>query len=134
MEPKDGWTTVTKVGFGVADSYRTIDPNTAFNATFGASTRNVVPIEFKTIKGGTGVFSFYIEIPVYNLSNLEALFAGQGVTALTNGVAAEKWFIRTGVGSELYSLDDGAANGGCVFMQVGDSSSANWIDIDWTWL
>jgi len=127
MEPKDGWTTVTKVSFG--NSYETVGANTAFNASFNtSSTRNVVPLQFKTIKGGTGVFSFYIEIPVYNLNNVAGTYGD--VTA----VSVEKWYIRTGVGSELYSLDDGAANGGCVFMQVGDSSSANWIDIDWVWL
>ena len=122
MEPKDGWTTVTKVNFTTGWLAGITGGQTAFSGKKG------VNLEFTTKKGGTGVFSFYIEIPVCNLNNVGGTYGS--VTA----VPAEAWFIRTGVGSEFYSLDDGVANGGCVFIQVGDSSSANWIDIDWVWL
>jgi len=120
MEPKDGWTAVTKVS--ITDTFG------AYSAFTG-----VINLNFATIQGGTGIFSFYLDIPVVNLTNVDGEFTPAGSAAVT-AVKAEKWHIRTGVGSELYSLDDGVANGGCVFMQVGDSSSANWIDIDWIWL
>jgi len=118
-EPGDRWTTLTQVGFNGAYGGTVGTDGTTFNP--------VVPIQFKL--QGSGIFSFYIEIPVYMLTKT--------VAGLANGgpyTTYETWYIRSGVGSELYSLDDGISNGGCVFMQVGGSSSTSWIDIDWKWL
>jgi len=123
MEPKDAWTTTTSVKFYAATAGST-DYSTTTSKVEGTGFGNVVGLQFKI--GGTGVFSFYIEIPVYAVTTDTATYGGMSVPR-------EKWFIRTGVGSELYSLDDGAANGGCVFMSVGASAS-KWIDIDWVWV
>jgi len=121
MEPKEGWTTTTSVNITGA-----LAP--AANGAAGSSNDSafspLVPLLF-TIKG-SGIFSFYLQIPVYMISSTTGTFEG-------NNVAPIKWYIRTGVGSELYSLDDGIANGGCVFMSVG-ASAANWLDIDWVWV
>jgi len=84
-----------------------------------------VPIQFATRPGSGGIFSFYLEIPVYNLSNATA-----GINA---GPASITWKIRTGLGPGLYNLDDGISSGGCVLMSVGASAS-DWLDIDWKWL
>jgi len=124
MEPKDGWTSSVKMTFSPAT-------NTALANNSSFPTTGAIGLNFATTAGAVGVFSFYLDIPVYNLTRT----AGQyNITATADAIPAEKWHVRTGVGSELYSLDDGVANGGCVYMQVGNSSSAGWIDIDWTWL
>ena len=127
MEPKEGWTTTTSVKF--ADVTGTTDTDYSYNGTTVGDTNNkpfgsVVGLLF-TVKG-SGVFSFYLQIPVYMLIGTTGTYGG-------SNVAPQKWYIRTGVGSELYSLDDGIANGGCVFMAVG-ASAANWLDIDWVWV
>jgi len=112
-EPGDRWTTLTKV---------------TFNGSYGANGDpfgTAVPIQFKL--QGTGIFSFYIQIPVYMHTQRTASFNA-------TDTASETWYIRTGVGSELYNLDDGSSTGGCVFMQVGTFSSTTWLDIDWVWL
>jgi len=84
---------------------------------------NPIPLEFQV--KGNGVFSFYLEIPVFMLSD---------DAATNNGPAAEIWKIRTGFGSELYSLDDGVDGaGGCVLMGVGNTG-ADWLEIEWDWL
>jgi len=129
MEPKEGWTTTTKVKFTGAISGTPAAGNylPTGGISEGTSFNPLVGLEFNV--KGSGVFSFYLEIPVYMLVNTSATFNGTGDSA----VAPITWYIRTGVGSELYSLDDGAANGGCVFMSVG-ASAANWLDIEWVWL
>jgi hypothetical protein len=83
----------------------------------------IIPLKFTVEKASGGVFSFFIEIPVFALTSGDS----------TNGAAgATKWYIRTGLGSELYSIDDGVSLGGGVLMGVG-VSAVDWIDIDWTW-
>jgi len=84
-----------------------------YTSTAGSPLVPVIPLVFTS--KGTGIFSFYIEIPVYILTN-------------TNAVA---WRIRTGLRSELYSLDDGRSNGGCVLMGVGIT---NLDSVEWEWL
>jgi len=81
----------------------------------------LIPLEFSVRMLG-GVFSFYIEIPVYNVKM-------DPKDATNSGPDAEKWYIRTGFGSELYSLDNGRSNGGCVLMGVG-VNSLDWIEIE----
>jgi hypothetical protein len=81
-----------------------------------------IPLLIKPI--GSGVFSFNIEIPVVMLTDQGADNAGP---------RAEIWKIRTGLGSEFYSIDDGASSGGCVLMGIG-VKSLDWIEIDWEWL
>jgi len=121
-EPGDRWTTLTKVGFN--------------DTSYGANTTSftpVVPIQF-TMQG-TGIFSFYIQIPVYLYSKELPSFGGTYAAETSPYTTYETWYIRSGVGSEIYCLDDGIANGGCVFMQVGGSASTTtWLDIDWKWL
>jgi len=85
---------------------------------------NVIPLTFTRI--GTGIFSFYLEIPVYILSNDKGTNTGE--------LSAVPWKIRTGLGSELYSLDDGLANGGCVLMTIGKLSLDDWLEIQWEWV
>jgi len=126
MEPKEGWTTTTSVNFFAATGGYNYAPaaNGAAGANDGDPFDPLVGLQFKV--KGSGIFSFYLQIPVYMLTTTVGTFEG-------NNVAPLKWYIRTGVGSELYSLDDGAANGGCVFMSVG-ASSANWLEIEWIWV
>jgi len=82
-----------------------------------------IPLAF-TVKGN-GIFSFFIEAPVYMYNDGDAT---------NSGPKAEIWKIRTGFGSELYSLDDGDSGaGGCVLIGVGNTG-ADWIDIEWKWL
>jgi len=86
------------------------------------ATKNVVPIVFGRI--GTGIFSFYIDIPVI-LSTKATGTNGGDLKPVT-------WHLRTGFGSELYSLDDGVSSGGCVLMGIG-VGSLDWLDIQWEW-
>jgi hypothetical protein len=85
---------------------------------------DTVTLTFAPITG-KGIFSFFIDIPVY----LKVATPG------TNGgeIKPIPWHIRTGFGSELYSLDDGGASGGCVLMGIG-VTSLDWLDITWEWL
>jgi len=129
MEPKEVWTSTTSVNFYNITSPTGVTnytPTTAGNSTSlnNASFGSIIGLQF--VSGGTGVFSFYIQVPVYMLSTN---IAGYNTPA----VPAQKWFIRTGVGSELYSLDDGTSSGGCVFMGIG-SNTSTWIDIEWKWI
>jgi hypothetical protein len=82
----------------------------------------VVPIEFTIF--GSGIFSFYLQIPVFMVTKDEAT---------NGGTEAEKWFIRTGLGSELYSLDSGKNSGGCVLMGIG-VSDLDWLEIQWDFI
>lgn len=89
----------------------------------GSALNNVIPLVFTT--KGNGMFSFYIEVPVYMVNKN---------TATNSGPAAEIWKIRTGFGSELVSLDDGKDGiGGCVLMGVGNTGT-DWLEIEWEWL
>ena len=85
---------------------------------------NVVPLEFTA--RGSGIFSFYIEMPVYILTDKEGTNTGK--------LSPVGWNIRTGLGSELYSLDDGVAGGGCVLMTIGTLDLEDWLEIQWVWL
>jgi len=122
LEAKGHVDTKTKVAFRTTYLY-TSDTDNLPSA--GADFVNVVPLQFKTENGSGGIFSFYLQIPVYMLNN--------GAATLNAGPAAEIWYIRTGLGSELYSLDDGSASGGCVFMSSGVSAS-DWLEIITTWI
>jgi len=95
----------------------------SYTATAKGAFVNEIPLEFQV--KGTGIFSFFLEIPVFMIND----------SAATNsGPAAEIWNIRTGFGSELYSLDDGVDGpGGCVLMGVGNTG-ADWLNIEWDWL
>jgi len=90
-----------------------------------AAFTGTVPLTFTTTVNSGGIFSFYLEIPVYNLT--------QATAGHNGGPVSEKWYIRTGLGADLYSLDDGVSSGGCVFMSSGVTSS-DWLEIDWVWL
>jgi len=110
--------TTTKVVF--RDVTLPISAGTLFNTAFPSA---LIPLAFKVDKASSGAFSFYIEIPVYAVTT----------SATSNGGGAPiKWWIRTGLGSELYSIDDGSSTGGSVLMGVG-VNAIDWIDIDWEW-
>jgi len=91
------------------------------NSVFNPS----IPLVFNTKPTSGGLLSFYIETPVYMVSNLAA--------GKNDGPKFTKWFIRTGYGPDLYNLDEGASAGGCVLIGLG-SSSDDWIDIIWEWV
>jgi len=99
----------------------------------GSSFDPKIPLKFKTM--GNGVFSFFIEVPVYMLLRTDkSTPAQEAATKPTNGgPEAEIWKIRTGIGSELYSLDTGKGAGGCVLMGVG-VSSLDELEIEWSWI
>jgi hypothetical protein len=98
------------------------------NQTLDGNINNVIPLEF-TIRG-SGLFSFYIQMPVYAIKKTDA----DNVTTGNPGFKPIIWVIRTGLGSELYSLDDGFANGGCVLISTGTQGAAEWLDIYWEWM
>jgi len=102
----------------------TLDMRSDVKAGTYTSYSNVVPLVFTRAEGATGIFSFYIDIPVYILNDLESTNGGK--------LKAVKWHITTGLGSELYSLDDGLASGGCVLMGIG-VGALDWLDINWIW-
>jgi len=103
------------------DSDTTVE-NASVAAAAGDAFVPTVPLKFTT--KGSGVFSFFIEAPVYMITK----------DASTNGpLKAEIWRIRTGIGSELYSLDSGKSAGGCVLMGIG-VSSLDELEIEWTWI
>ena len=109
-----------------------IDTETTVKVGTYASYSNVVPLEFALTALSYGVFSFYIEIPVYlfiknDPDNLPTTKATNG------GPDAVIWKIRTGLGSELYSLDDGRSSGGCVLMGVG-VTALDWLEIYWDFM
>jgi len=105
-----------------------IDTKTTVTASAGdTGTENVIPLSFKIPKGTSGIFSFYVEVPV----NLLYAF---GEEPGTNGgdLDSVNWFLRTGFGADLYSLDDGLSSGGCVLMGV-NVGALDWLEIQWIW-
>jgi len=93
---------------------------------------NKVPLVFTLKPLSYGIFSFYVEVPVYLY--IRTVPGDEENTAATNGGPdAVEWKIRTGLGSELYSLDDGRSSGGCVLMGVG-VSALDWLEIYWNFL
>jgi len=126
LQPNGHIDTKTKVAFRATYAYTNSTTNLpAADATFV----NVVPLTFTTVAGSGGIFSFYLEIPVYNLDARNL----QTADNLNGGPGPITWFIRTGLGSDLYSLDDGQSSGGCVFMSCGVSNS-DWLEIGWEWI
>jgi hypothetical protein len=83
--------------------------------------KNEVKLQFVT--GGSGIFSFNLEFPVRGLTD--------GATE-NGGGNPVNWVIRTGLGTEFYSVDDGLFSGGCVMMSIG-KASLDWIDIYTNW-
>jgi len=91
--------------------------------TVGYRFQNEVLLRFST-SSSKGLFSFSLEIPVFMVSKTAA--------GRNNGPEAVKWKIRTGVGTEFYSIDDGVSRGGCVLMSTG-FSEGEFVNIEWTW-
>jgi len=83
-----------------------------------------IALSFTSHGTNKGIFSFNVQIPVYMVSRTAA--------TKNSGPAAVTWYVRTGVGSEFYSLDEGFSRGGCVLMSTG-ISSAEFNNIEWTW-
>jgi len=117
-EPRNRIDIYTTVAF---NGYTPID-----GANFGVSNASPsIGILFTTQARSGGFFAFNIQIPVYMVTRDDA--------DRNNGTAAVTWYIRTGVGSEFYSLDDGVSSGGCVLMGVG-VSALDWLEIEWDWV
>jgi len=89
----------------------------------GAAFTNPILLRFCS---GTkdGILAFNMRIPVYMVTDSAA--------GRTGNLAAVTWNIRTGVGSEIFSIDDGVSRGGCVLMTVGITSD-DWSKVEWTW-
>jgi len=100
----------------------------------GTAADNVVTITFKVQPKKTGIFSFYVDLPVNLLLAYTPGEASDDPNKGTNGgdLQSVNWHLRTGFGSELYSLDDGLSSGGCVLMGV-DIGALDWLDIQWEW-
>jgi len=113
-----------------------VDPVPTVATLVAAGTPASVDVGLKFTSVGAGIFSFYIEIPVYVLATGLVDPAVTPNDLGTNGgnLAPIKWRIRTGIGSELYSLDDGASGGGCVLMTIGTLSLEDWLEINWDWV
>jgi len=108
-------------------------------APFSAVASGVnVPLTFTNPTGATGFFSFYLEIPVYMLDKTEITKPPAsppvGWAPVEGWKEALTWYIRTGYGAELYSIDDGASSGGCVLLGRGAADSTDWLNIEWRWL
>jgi hypothetical protein len=115
LQPQQNIDTMSTVK--VAGSYPTV-PALPLVETFDP----VIPL--KITPKMYGIFSFFLEIPCYMISNDDTTNSGSDAII---------WKIRTGLGSELYSLDDGLSSGGCVLMGVG-VSSLDWLEIEWAWV
>jgi len=89
----------------------------------GAAFNPLIPLKFTT--QGSGVFSFFIEVPVYMITKALGTNSGE--------LQAVTWKLRTGLGSELYSLDTGKGSGGCVLMGIGEID-LDWLEIYWNWV
>jgi len=121
-EPRNSIDTTTTVAIGSTYTSAVTPANSS-----GVAFTTTVPLVFTIGSGGkTGIFSFNMQIPVFMVCNTPAGKNSNGTTAVT-------WFIRTGVGSEFFSLDDGFYRGGCVLMSCGILTDAGLNNIEWTW-
>jgi len=119
-EPKTLVNTRTTIAIGAA--YLTAAAVTTAPVSFDP----VVPLVVTSPATATGILSFYLEIPVYMVNN--------GDPNNTDGTKPITWKIRTGYGSELYSLDDGVSNGGCALLGLGVDGNGDWLNIEWEWV
>jgi len=110
-----------------------IDTNTTvsfngYNPTnggpFGTANSPAIPLIFTISSNSGGFLAFNMQIPVF--------MSDKGAAGKNSGPDAKTWYIRTGIGSEFYSLDDGVSRGGCVFISV-DVSETEFDRIEWTW-
>jgi len=112
----------------------TISAGAAFSTVFASG----VPLAFYSTTGATGYTAVYLEIPVYNTTNLGSAWDSDDdddAEKLKIWSRPVTWYIRTGYGSELYSIDDGTSSGGCVLFSRGTASGGGgWLDIEWRWL
>jgi len=83
-----------------------------------------VGLQFTTTQKSYGAFSWYMQIPVLAITASSSTNGGGDYTL---------WWISTGLGSELYSMDDGTSTGGSLMMGVG-VSAVDWIEIFWKWV
>jgi len=97
-----------------------------YNPGPGDSLVLPITLTFSMYGNSGGLFAFNIQIPVYMVDNGKAVKNG--------GPDAVTWYIRTGVGTEFYSLDDGVSRGGCVLMFIGnvETASSDFDNIIWT--
>jgi len=86
---------------------------------------NVVNLVFTHVGSSTGMYSFFIDIPVVLFTKATGTNGGN--------IPGIVWHVRTGLGSELYSIDDGLASGGCVLMGIG-VADLDWLEIEWAFV
>jgi len=106
-------------------------------SSVGAAFNPAVVLTFTTTATNvTGYFSVYLEIPVYMVNNTATLTSTSPVliNKADGGTEALTWYIRSGYGSELYSIDDGSSSGGCALFGKGTTGASDWLEIDWKWL
>jgi len=133
-EPKTLVNTKTTVSITGASATVPAAGNLITAAPFTSDTTGVtVPLTFKSNAGATGYLSVYLEIPVYMLDNA-TLFTPPAAPTTEGWTNPITWYIRTGYGSELYSIDDGASSGGCVLLGRGTTGGTDWLNIEWRWV
>jgi len=111
-----------------------IDTKTQVAAT-AVADGGVVSLKFTVPSAASGIFSFLVDVPVNLLLEYNAVASPDlDENAGTNGgyLQSVNWHLRTGFGSDLYSLDDGLSSGGCVLMGV-NVGSLDWLEIQWVW-
>jgi len=86
---------------------------------------DVVDLTFTHVGSSTGMYSFFIDIPVVLFTKATGTNGGN--------IPGIVWHVRTGLGSELYSIDDGLASGGCVLMGIG-VADLDWLEIEWAFV
>jgi len=97
----------------------------AFQGSSGSTTNNAGGVLLR-LNSDTkpGIIALNIEISVYMVSDT--------VAGRNDDLPALTWKIRSGLGSEFYSLDDGVSRGGCILFGVG-ITEGNFKNIEWTW-
>jgi hypothetical protein len=128
LEPKNFIDTATTVAFRTPYTTLATTPLPAH----GTNLETIIPLTFVVNSRSNGIFSFQFQIPVFN--NNFAKRADASTPLHIESTEPIRWYIRSGLGSEYYSLDDGASSGGCVLMNVGTAGSSDWLDIYWDWI
>jgi len=108
----------TKITF---DTGNTLATDSAYPAG------GVFAIDFDTSKAGDGLFSFFVEIPVFGVT--------KDLPDITTQPGFITWYVRSGYGDNLVNLDDGNDGSGCVFVVVGTipAGEDDMIQIFTTW-
>jgi len=107
------------------DTKTRINLAATYTAALDAQFANPVAFTVDLKPQSSGFLSFFIEVPVFNVTSLAA--------GKNGGPDAEVWKLRTGYGSDLYNLDDGVNSGGCALLGVGPNAD-DFLIIEWEFL